>query len=381
METGKIFVSYRNATSKWQAISVYYALRSVFGRNVFIDKIGLKSGDWWPALKSTIEAHRHFIVILSKDSLSFNSDKGKWFRGEIQHAIKHSRNIVPVVFEDFDFESQEVKNMLARYKLTLLRKKQSVSITYNNFEGDLIKLNSFLNGSSEIPERPLTKKDKEIIETALESEYPSIREDNAQFVEIIGETSKANNSQLQKDSVVIQHGQSPYVASISSSLGIPVARKHEPKLSLEIIRDNVGELWYGIAITNDEKTDITGAFVKLTAIRRLDKDTYIGLKRPAPAAYFGWSSVYNLTDRFTRIPRSGTKKIDILRSSLKHQKMILTGVNGKSLLELDRGRYLLYIKIYGSKPDNKHLVKNIALVADFKGAKNITLDFYKSSTR
>ena len=99
-----VFVSYRRTTSKHAALLVFKDLDQQ-GYDVFIDYQRLDSGKFAAELLHQIASRRHFVVILSPGCLDRVVNQDDWLRKEIEYAIDSQRNIVPLLFDDFNFAS------------------------------------------------------------------------------------------------------------------------------------------------------------------------------------------------------------------------------------------------------------------------------------
>lgn len=98
----KVFISYRRKVSAGWA-HVIYADLIAKGYDVFMDVESIDSGKFERIILNQIEAHAHFLLILTPGSLDRCNQPNDWLTREIQHAIKLQRNIVPLLFERFSF--------------------------------------------------------------------------------------------------------------------------------------------------------------------------------------------------------------------------------------------------------------------------------------
>lgn len=149
-----VFISYRRTNLPW-ALFVYQNL-TISGYDVFFDYQSIDSGDFESVILDNIRARAHFIVILTPSALDNCNKPDDWLRREIETAIDENRNIIPLMFESFDFGSPTVKNVLIG-KLKILS-------TYNGlpvqdayvFEAMDRLRNRFLNKAlSDVPKTPL----------------------------------------------------------------------------------------------------------------------------------------------------------------------------------------------------------------------------------
>ena len=73
------------------------------GYRVFLDIESLNSGSFNKKLLSVIEECTDIVVVCSKNSLDRCANEGDWVRMEIAHALKHGKNIVPVLLRGFEW--------------------------------------------------------------------------------------------------------------------------------------------------------------------------------------------------------------------------------------------------------------------------------------
>ncbi len=96
-----VFISYRR-TNIYVARAVYQNLRAN-GYDAFLDYENIDSGDFERIILGQIVARAHFIIVLTPSALERCTSPGDWLRREIEYALDHKRNIVPLMFEGFDF--------------------------------------------------------------------------------------------------------------------------------------------------------------------------------------------------------------------------------------------------------------------------------------
>src|SRR5215470_19571508 len=96
-----VFISYRRTTVAW-ALNIYQNLTQ-HGYDVFFDFQGIASGDFERVILANVRARAHFVVLLTPSALERCSEPGDWLRREIETALDTQRNIVPLMFEGFDF--------------------------------------------------------------------------------------------------------------------------------------------------------------------------------------------------------------------------------------------------------------------------------------
>ena len=98
-----IFISYRHEGAEALAHTIFEKLVGL-GYSVFYDIESLKSEKFPERLYREIEACTDFVLILPKGGLDkCISNEKDWVRQEIAHALKHKKNIVPVIMRGFTF--------------------------------------------------------------------------------------------------------------------------------------------------------------------------------------------------------------------------------------------------------------------------------------
>jgi formylglycine-generating enzyme required for sulfatase activity len=98
-----VFISYRR-TDFWPALAVFKDLTQ-HGYDAFIDYDGIASGDFEGAILDNIRARAHFVILLTPTALERCNEPADWLRREIEAAIAHKRNIVPLLLDGFEFGS------------------------------------------------------------------------------------------------------------------------------------------------------------------------------------------------------------------------------------------------------------------------------------
>jgi hypothetical protein len=106
-----VFVSYRRATGSVWALAISKDLTH-HGFDVFLDYQGIGSGDFEQIILGNIKARAHFLVLLTPLALERIDEPGDWLRREIETALDHRRNIVPVLLEGFDFATPSIRQHL-----------------------------------------------------------------------------------------------------------------------------------------------------------------------------------------------------------------------------------------------------------------------------
>jgi tetratricopeptide (TPR) repeat protein len=101
-----VFISYRRHVSKYLARAVFLDLRQ-HGYDVFLDIETINSGDWEAFILNQIGARTHFLLLLTPGTLDRCVDANDMVRREIEYAMSLGRNIVPVLVDEFKFNTVE----------------------------------------------------------------------------------------------------------------------------------------------------------------------------------------------------------------------------------------------------------------------------------
>lgn len=104
----QIFVSYRRDGGDITAKLICEALKNL-GYTVFYDYDSLNGGYFDSRILDSIEGCNDFVLVLPPDSLDRCVNEDDWVRQEIRHALKHKKNIIPILLPGFAFP----KNMPA----------------------------------------------------------------------------------------------------------------------------------------------------------------------------------------------------------------------------------------------------------------------------
>ena len=81
------------------------------GFRVFIDTDEMHSGKFDKQLYSRIENCKDFLLILCPEALDRCHDENDWVRNEILHAIKCKKNIIPMLFQGFEWPGKMPEGM------------------------------------------------------------------------------------------------------------------------------------------------------------------------------------------------------------------------------------------------------------------------------
>jgi len=148
-----VFISYRR-TNVYMARAIYQHL-SAEGFEVFFDYESIKVGDFSQIILRSIESHAHFLPLLTPSALERCTDPNDWVRREIEHAMQHQRNIIPLTMEGFDFS--DINKYLPHIADTF-GKYNAVRIPADYFDAAMGKLVGYLNQPLDTVMRPATPK-------------------------------------------------------------------------------------------------------------------------------------------------------------------------------------------------------------------------------
>lgn len=100
------FISYRRVGGEGFARLLYEKLRQA-GVTAFYDVDSLRNGRFDINLLNSINDCDNFILVLSKDSMNWKRlrDRKDFVRREIEHALKHHKNIIPVMLDGFSWSA------------------------------------------------------------------------------------------------------------------------------------------------------------------------------------------------------------------------------------------------------------------------------------
>lgn len=133
-----IFISYRRDGGDITAGRIADRLKQQ-GYRVFLDVESLRSGDFNEQLYSVIENCSDVIVILPEKALDRCVNENDWVKLEVSYALKHKKNIIPIMLSGFKFPAIMPKG------IEDLAKKQGVeasSTTY--FDASMARLMGLL---------------------------------------------------------------------------------------------------------------------------------------------------------------------------------------------------------------------------------------------
>jgi hypothetical protein len=133
-----VFISYRRSDGTGWALAVAHDL-AAHGFDVFFDYRGVDSGDFRQVIIEAIKARAHFIVLLTPLALTRIDDPDDMFRVEIEAAMHHRRNVVPLMLDGFDFAERSTSLRLSG-SVAGLKKYNGLTVPAEYFDAAMIKL-------------------------------------------------------------------------------------------------------------------------------------------------------------------------------------------------------------------------------------------------
>jgi len=147
-----VFISYRRANVAW-ALAIYQSLTH-HGFDVFFDYQGIAAGDFERAILDNVRARAHFLVLLTPSALERIDEPDDWLRREIETALEHTRNIVPLMLEGFDFGTPKVAARLTG-TIAPLKRYNGVPVVASYFDAAMDRLRKHLDVAlDEVPHPP-----------------------------------------------------------------------------------------------------------------------------------------------------------------------------------------------------------------------------------
>ena len=131
---------------------------------MFIDTQMLDSGNFERVILRNIERRAHFLVILTPSAVKGCTNPEDWVRREVEHAILTRRNIIPLMFDNFDFKNPAIMQYLTG-DLAKLRQ----------FQQDLLATELFSTAVVTFPEDPPEGEIGEAAMTVYEEVVESFR--------------------------------------------------------------------------------------------------------------------------------------------------------------------------------------------------------------
>ena len=155
-----IFISYRRA-NQFMAQAVHQNLLAN-GYDVFIDYKSIGAGSFGDVILRQIEARAHFLIVMTPSALERCADPNDWLRREIEHAIAHHRNVVPLMFAGVQMGDVE-KHLTPA--MQVLPKYNALSVPEGYFDEAMARLRqNFLDIPFETIIHPAPPPDAAVVE-------------------------------------------------------------------------------------------------------------------------------------------------------------------------------------------------------------------------
>jgi len=132
-----VFISYRRSVSAYIARAVYFDLKAN-GFDVFMDVQSIDAGTFDTIILRQIEARAHFVLVCAPGTFDRVNEPGDWLRREIEYALEHKRNLVPILAGGFSFDPAVTR--LLTGKLTDLSRYNGVNAPHDYFEEAMERL-------------------------------------------------------------------------------------------------------------------------------------------------------------------------------------------------------------------------------------------------
>jgi TPR repeat protein len=151
-----VFLSYRRK-DRLVALLVHKDLEH-HGFDVFIDYTGIGPGDFERSIVDNIKSRAHFVLVLTPGALDRCANAGDWLRREIEEAMDAKRNLIPLLFNGFQFPQPFGDRSLVDV-LSRLSRYQAIPVHDPHFDADMRDLRErFLSRAIESVMHPPTQR-------------------------------------------------------------------------------------------------------------------------------------------------------------------------------------------------------------------------------
>ena len=165
-DNNRVFISYRRNVSALLGQLVFSDLRAA-GYDVFMDIHSQDSGRLEDVIFRQIAARQHFIILLAPETLERCVDPNDLLRREIEYAIKTNRNIIPVIYGDFNFndvfDPSGIANTLRQYRGQVIPEQSEF------LSEALRQLRAFLSQGHQFPVQEAPSADSVVVRQQLAS--------------------------------------------------------------------------------------------------------------------------------------------------------------------------------------------------------------------
>ncbi len=152
----RVFVSYRRADASSEAKQVRDAIAKIYNEaDVFLDTCSIQSGDEWPKeISAALRACQVAVVVIGKNWLEVDvwnrrriDKKSDWVRREIDFALEHGKQVVPVLVQGARLPPPDVLPK----SIANLTTMQSIDVRQEYWDHDIRMLDNVLARSIERP--------------------------------------------------------------------------------------------------------------------------------------------------------------------------------------------------------------------------------------
>ena len=182
-----VFISYRREGASELAQLLYSRLRAD-GYAPFFDVESMRSGKFNKQLYDRIEECEDMLLLLPPKALDPRDAEEDWVILEIEHALKHQKNIVPVFMRNFEWPRQLPE------QIEELRHCHGVTADMEYFDAVYARIKKLLKTQPQIenPEDPHTDARLRVVEIMLENgEFAKAEEQFHQILEKAPECAAA----------------------------------------------------------------------------------------------------------------------------------------------------------------------------------------------
>lgn len=156
------FISYRRGNGFFMAQVIRDHLEKQKVK-CFLDVEELSSGKFDNRIIEAIQDAPNFILILTKNALDRCCDEQDWMRREILEALKHSKTIIPVMYEDFKWPKKWDEKIPEPIKT--IEHYQAVSGTKVYLSAMIDRIVSYMSGVGTKPQQPQSEVLPPIVDT------------------------------------------------------------------------------------------------------------------------------------------------------------------------------------------------------------------------
>jgi len=254
-----VFISYRRSIS-WSVARLIYADLQTNGYDVFMDVASFDSGTFDTIILRQIEARAHFLLVCAPGTFDRINQPEVRLRREIEHALAHGRNIVPIFVDNFSFNS--VTHMLSGRVANLLR-YNGVNAPHDYFEEALTRLRT----------RFLKLPVSVAITVTPAADRAAVAEKQREVERQMGQTNAPPDAQAHLNHGIAHHSAGDFTAALTS---------YTEALSLY---PQYAEAYYHRGRAHDENNDLDAAIADFSEAIRLQPKLIFAYTGRALARY------------------------------------------------------------------------------------------------